>query len=37
MRQYAGWYLHVTLSMFAHASLTVNRSKKGALPPGTGN
>ncbi|MET3923475.1 hypothetical protein ABIB26_004441 [Arthrobacter sp. UYEF20] len=36
VRQYAGWYRHITLSMFAHAFLTVIRSKKGALPPGPG-
>jgi SRSO17 transposase len=37
VRQYTGWYRHITLSMFAQAFLTVIRSKKGALPPGTGN
>ena len=35
VRRYAGWYRHITLSMFAHAFLTVIRSKKGALTPGT--
>ena len=30
VRQYAGWYRHITLSMFAHAFLSVIRSKKGA-------
>lgn len=29
VRQYTGWYRHITLSMFAHALLTVIRSKKG--------
>jgi SRSO17 transposase len=29
VRQYTGWYRHITLSMFAHAFLTVTRSKKG--------
>ncbi len=28
--QYTGWYRHITLSMFAHAFLSVIRSKKGA-------
>ncbi len=37
VRQYTGWYRHITLSMFAQAFLTVIRSKKGALPPETGN
>jgi len=37
VRQYAGWYRHITLSMFAQSFLTVIRSKKGALPPETGN
>jgi SRSO17 transposase len=31
VRQYTGWYRHITLSMLAHAFLTVIRSKKGAL------
>ena len=31
VRQYTGWYRHITLSMLAHAFLTVTRSKKGAL------
>lgn len=31
VRQYTGWYRHITLSMFAHAFLSVIRSKKGAL------
>ncbi|TFD45803.1 IS701 family transposase [Cryobacterium sp. TMT1-2-1] len=30
VRQYTGWYRHITLSMLAHAFLTVTRSKKGA-------
>ena len=30
VRQYGGWYRHITLSMFAHAFLSVIRSKKGA-------
>ncbi len=30
VRQYTGWYRHVTLSMFAHAFLSVIRSKKEA-------
>ena len=30
VRQYTGWYRHITLSMFAHAFLSVIRSKKGA-------
>jgi SRSO17 transposase len=29
VRQYTGWYRHITLSMLAHAFLTVTRSKKG--------
>jgi SRSO17 transposase len=33
VRQYTGWYRHITLSMLAHAFLTVIRSKKGALAP----
>ena len=33
MRQYTGWYRHVTLSMLAHAFLTVTRSKKGGHHP----
>jgi SRSO17 transposase len=37
VRQYTGWYRHITLSMFAQAFLTVIRSKKGALPPEMGN
>lgn len=36
VRQYTGWYRHITLSMFAQAFLTVIRSKKGALPQETG-
>jgi SRSO17 transposase len=32
VRQYTGWYRHITLSMLAHAYLTVTRSKKGAHP-----
>jgi hypothetical protein len=30
VRQYTGWQRHITFSMFAHAFLTVTRSKKGA-------
>lgn len=30
VRQHTGWYRHITLSMLAHAFLTVIRSKKGA-------
>ncbi|RNL61749.1 IS701 family transposase [Arthrobacter oryzae] len=30
VRQWTGWYRHITLSMLAHAFLTVTRSKKGA-------
>ncbi|TFD76213.1 IS701 family transposase, partial [Cryobacterium sp. Sr8] len=30
VRQYTGWYRHITLSMLAHAFLTATRSKKGA-------
>lgn len=37
VRQYAGWYRHITLSMFAQAFLTVMRSKKEALPLETGS
>ncbi|WP_426997333.1 hypothetical protein [Pseudarthrobacter sp. N5] len=33
VRQSTGWYRDITLSMFAHAFLTVTRSKKGALIP----
>ena len=29
VRQYTGWYRHITLSMLAHAFLTVTRPKKG--------
>lgn len=29
VRQWTGWYRHITLSMFAHAFLTVTRSKRG--------
>jgi len=36
VRQYTGWYRHITLSMLAHAFLTVTRSKKGTqIPPTT--
>lgn len=35
VRQYTGWYRHITLSMLAHAFLTVIRSKKGG--PVTGS
>ncbi|MCU1516794.1 MAG: sequence, partial [Pseudarthrobacter sp.] len=31
VRQWTGWYRHITLSMLAHAFLTATRSKKGAL------
>ena len=34
VRQYTGWYRHITLSMFAHAFLTVTRSKKGTPTAG---
>lgn len=37
VRQWTGWYRHITLSMLAHAFLTVIRSKKGALIPATTN
>jgi SRSO17 transposase len=30
VRQFTGWYRHITLAMLAHAFLTVIRSKKGA-------
>jgi SRSO17 transposase len=33
VRQYTGWYRHITLSMLAHAFLTVTRSKKGLQTP----
>lgn len=29
VRQFTGWYRHITLSMLSHAFLTVTRSKKG--------
>ena len=29
VRQYSGWYRHITLSMLAHAFLTVTRSRRG--------
>lgn len=29
VRQYTGWYRHITLSMLAHAFLTITRAKKG--------
>jgi SRSO17 transposase len=29
VRQYTGWYRHITLSLLAHAFLTVTRSKRG--------
>jgi len=35
VRQYTGWYRHITLSMLAHAFLTVTRSKKGHPIPTT--
>ena len=34
VRQYTGWYRHITLSMLAHAYLTITRTKKGT-PPAT--
>jgi hypothetical protein len=38
-RQYTGWYRHITLSMLAHAFLTVTRAraaaKRGATPADT--
>ncbi|MGH3593065.1 MAG: IS701 family transposase [Pseudonocardiaceae bacterium] len=33
VRQYTGWYRHITLSMAAHTFLTVTRSKKGTTTP----
>jgi SRSO17 transposase len=33
VRQYTGWYRHTTLSMLAHAFLTVTRAKKGIPHP----
>lgn len=33
VRQWTGWYRHITLSMLAHAFLTVTRSKKGPTRP----
>lgn len=36
VRQYTGWYRHITLSMFAHAFLSVIRAKKGGPHPGDG-
>lgn len=33
VRQYTGWYRHITLSMLAHAFLTVTRSKRGLETP----
>ncbi len=35
VRQYTGWYRHITLSMLAHAFLTVTRSKRGHVTPTT--
>ncbi|WP_420855162.1 IS701 family transposase [Rhodococcus koreensis] len=35
VRQYAGWYRHITLSMLAHTFLTVTRSKRGPENPAT--
>ena len=32
VRQYTGWYRHITLSMLAHAFLTITRSKGGSAP-----
>ena len=37
VRQYTGWYRHITLSMLAHAFLTVIRSKKGPKITATTN
>ncbi|GER22145.1 transposase [Zafaria cholistanensis] len=34
VRQYTGWYRHITLSMIAHAFLTAVKAKKGAPDPG---
>jgi SRSO17 transposase len=34
VRQYTGWYRHITLAMLAHAFLTITRTKKGT-PPAT--
>ena len=34
VRQYTGWYRHITLSMLAHAFLTTVKAKKGAPEPG---
>jgi SRSO17 transposase len=34
VRQYTGWYRHITLSMLAHAFLTAVKAKKGAPEPG---
>lgn len=34
VRQYTGWYRHVTLAMLAHAFLTAVKAKKGAPEPG---
>jgi SRSO17 transposase len=33
VRQWTGWYRHITLSMLAHAFLTVTKAKKGAPDP----
>ncbi|MBT2555345.1 IS701 family transposase, partial [Arthrobacter sp. ISL-5] len=33
VRQYTGWYRHVTLAMLAHAFLTAVKAKKGAQEP----
>ena len=35
VRQYAGWYRHITLSMLAYTFLTVTRSKRGPENPAT--
>jgi len=35
VRQWTGWYRHITLSMLAHAFLTVTQSKKGVHDPPT--
>lgn len=37
VRQYTGWYRHITLSMLAHAFLTVTRSKRGLDPEARAN
>lgn len=37
VRQYTGWYRHITLSLLAHAFLTATRAKRGLDPEGTTN